>query len=69
MKPSTFRGTLRELDPDVGKLVRDLLRNGCTLHTKGRSKHPKLELPNGVLMPLPNHVKTLKASLRRHGVV
>jgi hypothetical protein len=71
MKPSTKRGTMRELEPDVAKEVRRLLgsKNGFALHAKGRSKHPKLELPNGVLMPLPNHIKTLRASLRRHGVV
>jgi hypothetical protein len=68
MKPSTQRGTLRELEPDVAKLVRGLLRDGCKLHVKGRAKHAKLELPNGVLMPLPNSAKTLRYSLRRHGV-
>ena len=68
MKPSTRRGTLRELEPDVAKFVRGLLRDGCKLHVKGRAKHSKLELPSGVLMPLPNSIRTLKSSLRRHGV-
>ena len=68
MKPSTRRGTLRELEPDVAKLVRGLLRHGYKLHVKGRAKHPKLELPSGVLMPLPNSIRTLRNSLRRHGV-
>lgn len=69
MKPSTRKGTLRELESDIQKPVRQALKNGCTLHVKGRSKHSKLELPNGVVLPIPADTKMFVRQLRKNGVM
>jgi hypothetical protein len=69
MKPSRRKGTLRELESDVQKPVREALKNGCTLQIKGRSKHSKLALPNGVVLPIPANSKMFMRQLRKNGVL
>jgi hypothetical protein len=69
MKPSQKRGTIRELEPDIQKEVRKAMRQGCSLQAKGRSKHSKLELPNGRLVSIPASVKLFRHCLARHGVL
>jgi hypothetical protein len=68
MKPQTHRGTIRELEKDVQKEVRKALGCGCSLVAKGRAKHSKLVLPNGVSMPIPAQVRLLRSQLRKVGL-
>lgn len=68
MKPSLRNGQIRGFSKDVQTVVREAMKQGCTLVVKGKSNHAKLETPSGVLIPIPNYHKLLRISLRKNGV-